>query len=101
MPVKRALGALVYQHREGQAGQGARRHDDELLAVRRRKQSLIELVYPCRVERLHPNLRTSTTRDADRRDLLHQREKGLARSGNARVRRGMIRLALSFLEFQT
>ena len=29
------------------------------------------------------------------------REKGLARSGNARVRRGMIRLALSFLEFQT
>jgi transposase len=29
-----------------------------------------------------------------------RREKGLARSGNARVRRGMIQLAWRFLEFQ-
>ena len=29
-----------------------------------------------------------------------RREKGLARSGNARVRRGMIQLAWRFLDFQ-
>jgi len=34
------------------------------------------------------------------RIAVHTREKGLARSGNARVRRGMIQLAWRFLMFQ-
>ncbi len=43
----------------------------------------------------YPGLTGSPDESGDRR-----REKGLARAGNARVRRGMIQLAWRFVEFQ-